>query len=63
MVMDALATVPCPMPLGYGGWSQLVADIACVSPDHVKNMASDGRAALKKMTLPTLPPNDSRLHR
>ena len=48
MVMGVLVAVRCPMPRGYGGWSQVMADLACVEAETITNMACDGRKTLKK---------------
>ena len=51
MLMDGLAIVRCPMPIGYGGWSQVLSDLTCLGPDTIKNMACDARREQKKVIL------------
>ena len=49
MIVNAIGTTPCPMPIGYGGWSQVLADFGCVDAQHVSNMVCAERKARKKV--------------
>jgi hypothetical protein len=45
LLLDALKTLHLPIPY-RGGWTQILADCACLSKQRISNMATDGRKSV-----------------